>query len=177
MDLSATGRSLATLVVLAVIFLGGVAWAWSQVTDPFPEPAEASLCTETEVTAGDQVRPGQVLVSVLNASERVGLASETMDDLVEAGFGQGERGNIQVAGSKTMSVQIWTSDKSNPAVRLVASRMGRGVEVVEQAAEQPGVVVVVGERFKGLRKGRPQVKAQEDTTICVPAVVAEEPAA
>lgn len=175
MDVSATGRSMVTLLILAALFLGGVAWAWGQVTEPFPEAEETPLCTDTPVEAGERVRPGQVLVSVLNASERNGLASETMDALVEAGFGEGERGNVAVAGAETLSAQIWTTDRSNPAVRLVRSRLGDGAEIVEQTSGRPGITVVVGERFDGVSDGRKGVRAQEDTYVCAPTLVAEEP--
>ncbi|WP_141014629.1 LytR C-terminal domain-containing protein [Nocardioides sambongensis] len=174
MSLSATGRSAVTLVVLAVLFLGGITWAWSRVTEPFPEAQETPLCTDTTVSAGSSVRPGQVLVSVLNASGRNGLAGETMDALVERGFGKGESGNVSVAGAKTLSAQIWTSDRSNPSVALVRSYLGKGVEIVDQEAGTAGVTVVVGERFDHVTKGRKRVKATEETTVCAPVLVAEE---
>src|SRR5689334_15920813 len=39
-DVKARTRSAVTLAVLAVVFVIGVAWAWSSVTDPFPEKAD-----------------------------------------------------------------------------------------------------------------------------------------
>lgn len=177
MDISATGRSTITLAILAVLFLGGVAWAWGQVTEPFPEAEEAPLCTDTSVSSGERVRTGQVLVSVLNASERNGLAGATMDDLVEAGFGEGETGNVTVAGSGTLAAQIWTTEPRNPAVRLVRSYLGGDAEIVEQTSGRPGITVVVGERFEGVSDGRRGVRALNETTVCAPTLVAEEPAA
>ncbi|TYL49677.1 LytR family transcriptional regulator [Nocardioides sp. BGMRC 2183] len=174
MNMSGAGRSALTLVALAVVFLGGITWAWSQITEPFPEAEETPLCTDTVVSAGESVRPGQVLVSVLNASGRNGLAGETMDGLVERGFGKGESGNVSVAGAKTLTAQIWTTDTSNPSVMLVRSYLGKGVEVVEQEAATAGVTVVVGERFGEVTKGRKQVKASDETTVCAPALVVEQ---
>ena len=86
-------RSAATMIGLAVVLLVGVAWAWSAVTEPFPERDDAVTCTSTKVGEGEKVYPDQVAVSVLNAGSREGLANRTMSDLVEAGLAKGELGN------------------------------------------------------------------------------------
>lgn len=167
MDSSARTRSAITLTVLAVLFVIGTAWAWSEVTEPFPEPEEQPACIDTEVTAGERVTPGAVLVNVLNASSTEGLAGETMDALVRKGFVEGASGNTaeEVGGSGAV---IWAPEPDGAAARLLKSYFGPGTQVVDQATAEPGITVVVGEGFPGIRDGKTGVKAQEDTYVCSP---------
>ena len=168
MDLNASARSGATLAVLAVIFLGGVAWAWSQVTEPFPEKIRPPDCIDTTIPAGEPITPGDILVSVLNAGERDGLARQTMDSLAKAGFGSGDRGNAPASDGRIGPAEIWTSEPDSAAVRLLASYLGRRVQVVEQESTAPGITIVVSDTFPGVVKGRRMVRSQEDTYVCSP---------
>lgn len=165
-----------TLVVLAVVFLAGLTWAWSSVTKPFPERAEAAPCTDTLIPAGEDVAPPQVLITVLNAGGGNGLASETMDRLVEFGFVAGATGNAP-ASTGTLAAQIWASDPEDPAALLLASYLGKGVKIVDQPSGYPGITIVVGERFKAVTKGNPTVTAQSDSYVCTPplSTVPDEP--
>ena len=166
MDMTASARSGATLAVLALIFVGGLAWAWSNVTAPFPKDESDPACTDTVFSAGDQLRPGDVLVSVLNASDRDGLAAETMNRLARAGFGRGELGNAPtIHGS---AAQIWTSEPDGAVARLVASYLGDDVKMVDQASSAPGLVVLVGDEFPGVVKGVRHEAVEADTTVCSP---------
>ncbi len=167
MDLNASARSGATLAVLAVIFLGGVTWAWSQVTDPFPEKIEQPDCIETLIPAGEDVTPGDLVVSVLNAGDQDGLARETMDRLVKFGFAEGERDNAPTKGD-VPPVQIWTTEPDSPAVALLRSYLGKGVKVVDQESSEPGITIVVSDGFPGVVKGRRGRTAEEDVYVCSP---------
>ena len=53
---------------------------------------------------------------------------------------------------------------------MVASRLGPGTKVVRRRTAGPGVVVVVGDGFKRLTKGRELVVAKRDAQICSPPV-------
>lgn len=173
MDLTASSRTLATLAILAVVFLGSVAWAWSQVTDPFPEKVKAAPCTDTMVAAGDDVRPPQVMVSVLNAGGRDGLAGETMEALVKHGFASGGKANAEAPeGRAGISAQIWTTEPDSAAVALVQSYLGPEVDVLDQTSGRPGITVVVGKRFASVVKGKRAVRAATDTWVCTPPLVA-----
>ncbi len=171
-NLEAHARSGATLAVLAVVFLTGVAWAWSQVTEPFPEPPEVAACIDTEVKAGDIVRPEEVLVSVMNAGTLDGLARETMDDLVRQGFAEGDRANAP-SDEDLAPAEVWTDDPESPAALLVASYLGKDVEIVDQPSSEPGITVVVGDDFPGVVKGDNEIEAATDTTICSPPSMVE----
>ena len=160
-------RSAVTIAVLLAVLLAGAAWGWSAVTSPFPGKASAPTCVDTTVRAGDKIYPQQVVVSVYNAGTRAGLAGRTMQLLTEAGFGEGDSGNAP-HNAHVDTAEIWTSSPHSPAVRLVASRLGRGTKVVRHHAPGAGVVVVVGDGFTRLVKGRPWVAAKSDGTICSP---------
>ena len=58
----------------------------------------------------------------------------------------------------------------SPAVALVASRLGADAKIVRRRASGSGVVVVVGDGFKRLAKGRQLVVAKQDAEICSPPV-------
>jgi hypothetical protein len=177
MDVSKHTRTLVTLGVLVALFLGGITWAWSQVTEPFPEPLEVSKCTAHPVQVGERIRPEQVLVTVLNASERNGLAGDTMDGLVDRGFGEGDRGNAPSSTTKRTGAVVWATP-GDPVAKLVASYLGKDVRIVDQPSEYPGIVVVVGDSFTGVIDGRKAVTADAEGTVCTPAQeISDEPSA
>lgn len=162
-------RTAGTLVVLVVLLVIGVSWGWSKVTAPVPESEEepTALCEDVTVAKGDRLLAEQVTVSVLNAGTREGLASRTMAALVDRGLHQGQRDNAP-DGTNVEGVAIWTDDPSNPAVRLVASYLGKGVEVVRRDPVNLGVNVVVGDKFGGVVDGRPSIVVGEDAIVCIP---------
>ena len=167
MEINARIRSLVTLAVLAVIFVIGVAWAWSTVTDPFPEKEEQPACTDSSFDAGDRVTPGNVLVNVFNASGTEGLASETMQALVRKGFAEGTISNTAADTGDSGSV-IWTTEPDGPAAKLLRTYLGKNTEVVDQATADPGITLVVGEGFPGIKDGKTGVKADEAAVVCSP---------
>jgi hypothetical protein len=153
--------------VLGVILVLGAVWGWAAVTEPFPGKAEVPTCVMRDVAAGDKVYPDQVVVSVFNAGTREGLASRTMQLLTDQGFVAGDSGNAPDNANVT-TAEIWADDPGNPAVRLVAARLGDGVKIVSRRSDGAGVVVVVGDDFDKLVKARQFAKATEDTSICSP---------
>jgi len=156
-----------TLTVLAVLVLLGVTWGWSAFTSPFPHAGSSSICIRTKLKPGDRVSAPQVLVSVFNASQRVGLAEQTIAAFENRGFGGGRVGNAP-HGTVVHFAQVWARQPSNPAVRLVASRLGRRAIVVRRHHSGPGVVVMVGPLFQHLVAGKSSVKVTKAATICSP---------
>jgi len=167
-DLSPRSRSALTLGALVLLLVGGLAWGWTALTAPLPRISE-EVCVETEVAAGTKIYPDQVLVSVLNAGNRNGLAGRTMQEFIDAGFGEGTRGNAP-RGTDVIRAQIWTSTPQHPAVRLVRSRLG-DAKVIKRRTSEPGVLVVVGDKFDHLVPGRKTTVAAGDVTICSPPIV------
>lgn len=163
-------RSALTMVVLLLMLAAGAVWGWTAVTAPFPEPTDPPLCTDRTVAKGEKVYPDQVVVSVFNAGTRSGLADRTQQLLVDLGFVAGATDNAP-REARVDTAEIWTSDKSSPAVRLVRSYFGgKQTKVKRVAGAQlgPGVVVLVGDSFTDLAKGRDGVKAKTTTVICSP---------
>jgi hypothetical protein len=108
-----------------------------------------------------------VTVSVYNASDRSGLAARTMSGFEDMGFGVGHVGNAP-KGTSILYAQIWTQDRHNPAVQLVASRLGPRAHIIDQEPKGPGVTVLVGPKFTKLVQGKQSTKVSEATTICSP---------
>lgn len=163
-------RSAATLTALVTIIVAGAVWGWQAVTEPLPASEEPPSCTDVRVDAGDRVRPGQVTVSVFNASSRAGLAGSTLEGLVKAGFDEGEEGNAPT-GTRVTRAEIWVDDAGDvqgPAAVLLRSWLGRGTVVRQGPQLGSGVTVVVGEEFPALKKGKRFAVAVEDTTVCGP---------
>jgi hypothetical protein len=159
------------LLVLLALVLGGAAWGWASLTKPFPpltsDTPSDSPCLETAIPAGNPVRPGMVWVSVLNASDRSGLAGATLDQLVSEGFGEGATGNAP-DGTDVAKAEIWTGDVESPAALLLKSYLGGKTAIVAHPELGPRVTVVVGQRFSEAKQGRKLVTAENDAVICSP---------
>ncbi len=161
-------RTAITLGVLCLLVVIAAVWAWSATTEPLPAKVDRPACVDTEVAAGDRLYPQQVTVSVYNASSRDGLASRTMQALVDQGFPEGATGNA--VRTRVAVAEIWTPEPDSPAVALLASYLGDDVEVERRDGLGPGVTVVVGDRFADLVEGKRFVAAGEDAVVCSPPV-------
>ena len=161
-------RSGLTLLVLALLVVLGGLWGWSALTQPFPGKTTPPKCVPTTVQEGQKVFPGQVTVSVYNASDRDGLASTTMAEFADAGFAEGSTGNAP-SKARVVRAQIWTTTPTNPDVRLVARHLGPS-RVVRRDGLGVGVTVLVGARYQGLVKGPSSVRTTKETEICSPPV-------
>ncbi len=159
-------RSVITLAVLAVVLSFAGLWGWNAISEPFPKDPGPKVCVDREYAKGDVITPRDVVVSVWNSGDRVGLASLTMNLLTQAGFREGDEGNTP-GKARVDRVEIWTDEPGNPAVKLVASQLG-DVDVVEKSTRAAGVLVVVGDDFEDLTPGRKSVRATRDTTVCGP---------
>jgi hypothetical protein len=142
-------------------------WGWSAATEPLPAKVDTPVCVEHDVKAGTKVFPQDVTVSVFNAGTREGLAGRTMQLLTDDGFAEGTMGNVS---ARVGVAQIWTLEPENPAVRLVASRLGPDVEIERRDPPGVGVAVVVGDDFTDLVEGERATVADADATICSPPI-------
>lgn len=167
-------RSALTLTVLLLIIGLGAKWGWSAATKELPDtaPAATGPCRTLEVAAGTKVTPEDVVVSVFNGSDRAGLAQRTLGLFGDDGFGKGQARDAP-KNSGVEIAEIWTANPEDPAVLLVASRL-KDVDIIEGPQLGPGVVVLVGEKFEGLAKGKPFVVSKVDAEICAP-VPSESP--
>ena len=161
-------RSAATLVGLTLMLVAGAAWGWAQLSKPFPGKADPPTCVDSTYSDGDKIYPQDVTVSVLNASDREGLAGRTLQLLVDQGFGEGDTANAP-KGTDVALAEIWAPDSTNPAARLLRTRFGQ-IEVRDRDYKEAGIVVVVGDDFEALRDGRGSVRVRTDVVVCGPAV-------
>jgi hypothetical protein len=164
-------RSAITISVLGLLLVIAAVWGWSAATEPLPGKVDTPICVQEPVPAGTKVFPEEVTVSVYNAGTRDGLAARTMQLFTDTGFSEGNSGNVTTAQPVRVAA-IWTDDPASPAVLLVASRLGPDVEI--ERRDPPGVgvgvVVVVGDDFTDLVKGRRAASSDEDSQICSPPV-------
>lgn len=163
-------RSAATLCVLVLLVLVAAVWGFAALTSPFPEREQPPVCAATQLNAGDTLHRDRVVVSVFNASNRTGLASVTMDKLLELGFVAGSTGN---APERSRATKIFSSNPDDPAVKLVKAQF-KGAKVVPGDPLGEGVVIVVGQNFKDLRaKGPDSLTVETAATACLANTVGE----
>ncbi|MBZ5739026.1 LytR C-terminal domain-containing protein [Nocardioides mangrovi] len=161
-------RTTVTLAALGLLLVLAGLWGWQAATEPLPAKVDSPICVTTPVAAGEKIFPEQVTVSVYNAGQRQGLAGRTMSQLSDAGFAEGQVGDI--TNARVTTVAIWADDPDNPAVKLVASRLGPDVEITRREGPGAGVDVIVGDGFEDVVRGNRSVVAGTDTSICSPPV-------
>jgi hypothetical protein len=162
-------RSAITMGVLGLLLLVAGAWGWTATTEPLPGKVDSPICVKQRIPAGKRIFPQDVTVSVYNAGTREGLAGRTMALLTGEGFAEGRSGNVATK-ARVAKVQVWTLQPGSPAVRLVASRLGRKVDIERRDSPGVGVAVVVGNGFDHLVKGKRAVLARDETDVCSPPV-------
>lgn len=157
-----------TLLVLVGILVVAGYVGYRQLTAPLPGGTDAVASTCEDVSAGDLVRAEDVTVSVFNAGSRAGLAGKTQTQLTGRGFIPGDLGNAPDDLAKVRFVRVLAPRTDDPAARLVASQFGPSTLLQRSDTDLgPGVDVVVGDRFSGLRKGAPkQLLAQVAGSGC-----------
>lgn len=164
----ATALTLTVLVVMLVIF---AVVGFNQLFAPIDDSGTnitAPTCTPQQVQAGGRIRAGDITVSVFNASDRSGLANDTLSSLGERGFKLGDVGNAP-DDTDIRFVQVWTTEKGDAAAMLVARQFGKGTVVKVGEDLGPGVDVVVGQDFRGLADGAPtSIRSRRTEEVCVP---------
>lgn len=169
-------KSALTLTTVFVLFLGSIALGYELLTaDADVEAVEPVTCEMRTLKAGDVISPNQVRVSSLNSSSISGLANRVLIDLGRHGFAPGTIANAEI-DEPVRDVTILTDDPKHPAVRLLAAQFKDTVEFADPIdPDQEGLTVVLGQKYKGLKKKPPrEAKLKEDLDWCVPVVVETE---
>ncbi|WP_110207820.1 LytR C-terminal domain-containing protein [Nocardioides daejeonensis] len=163
-----------TMGVLAALCVFALFFGMRAVTAPVPDQSLVAdpepACETRQISAGTKVGPQEVTVSVYNASGRAGMASKTMQELIERGFAPGNSGNVKAP--EVAFVQVWTDSKDNPAAELVAKQFGPATKIVtDKTLPGIGVVVVIGPKIQPMPKDAPaSVTAQSAASFCSPPV-------
>jgi LytR cell envelope-related transcriptional attenuator len=159
-----------TLVVLAVVLCLMGYLGVKKALEPFPSGKSSAnpTCTAHKEVQKFLTRK-DVQVSVFNAGNRSGLASETLDRVEAAGFVAGNAGNAPGTAEVRRAV-VWTTKPDDYSARLVALALGPGTQVVVTKTDLgPGVDVLVGNRFHGLDKSAAKrIKLPKPVETCVP---------
>jgi hypothetical protein len=168
--MTSTARLL-TLGVAAVVLVLGAFAGFRLLTSSADTADPAPTCTNKTVAKGGKLPSNMVKVSVYNASNRSGLANRVTINLQTNGFLGGTIGNSDSA-AKPKRVAILTSDRADPRVRLVARQFKDKVDYAKPDIEgATGVVVVVGDDYRGLKKKAPTtIRSDREISACVPAV-------
>ncbi|MGH3424318.1 MAG: LytR C-terminal domain-containing protein [Nocardioidaceae bacterium] len=165
-------RSTVTLCVLVAVFVVGTFVGFKLLTADVPSLATESdtpTCKPRTIQSGAKLGAGQVTVDIFNASTSSGLAHRTLTDLEKNGFLPGEIGNAPESVKHIGNVLIATDDNSSAAVRLVKKQF-RGKVKVRKPEEKlgAGVRVILGKKFKGVKKNAPKsITAKKATKVCV----------
>ena len=163
-----TGLTLVALAgVLCVMGFYGVKAALK----PFPSDKSSSspTCSSQEKEVQKFLTRRDVQISVFNAGDRSGLASETLDKVEAAGFVAGNSGNAPGTAQVRRAV-VWTTKPDDYSAKLAALAFGPSTQVVVTKTDLgPGIDVLVGNRFHGLDKKAPsRIKLPKPVQTCVP---------
>lgn len=166
-----TGRHVTTaitMVVLCLIVAVAAVVGFNALFAPLPgmdeEPAAApsETCAVEPVDKGRRLHSRQVVVNVFNAGTRAGLAGATMDALRARGFRGGTIDNAP-EGTSVRRVQVWAAPGEEDAGRLVARQFGRRTPVTTPEVDPvAGIDVVVGDRFRTLRRAPRSVEVRQE---------------
>ncbi len=161
------GRTAITLVLLVGVLFGMLLFGWNAASKPFPRVASAGPTCQTEKVKKEIFRR-EVTVSVYNDSKRSGLADKTLAELERRAFRPGDVANAP-DGIKVSYVQVLSTDENDPAAQLVANQFKPPATVVQANDEYgPGVDVILGPKFKKLRKAGPKsLKLDTPIRSCV----------
>lgn len=151
-----TATTTVTLVVLALLTVG-MGWLGARwVSEPLPQLTASDplpFCDPLPETDAEFVRRKDVRVSVFNSGEKAGHAQAVLTLLENAGFKAGAVGNAPEGMSHQRAV-VYSVNPDSTAAHLVAAALGPKTEVIgSQDALGPGVMVVIGDKFKRLDPG------------------------
>ncbi len=171
-------RTPITMVVLLGVLLGAAYYGWRTVINPGSGDATTAPTTtgptcekKTVIKKGQRITARDVVVNVYNAGQRAGLASETLDELVNKGFKRGVAANApsNIAAGRNVTV-ILPGGQGAPQTRLVRNQFIGKVTYLKSASITPGVDVIVGESFRGVAAhARTFVRVNRAVTECTPA--------
>jgi hypothetical protein len=166
-------RTSITLTVLLVVLLGAAYYGWKTVISPATggnsdtTASDKPTCKNTQdFHKGQIIKAQDIAVNVYNAGAIAGLAADTLDTLTRRGFQTGVADNAP-ANVIATNVKILTEAKNAPQVQLVASQFRGKITYSAKGDVAPGIDVVVGDNFVGMKKGaKSQLRVQKNVSIC-----------
>jgi hypothetical protein len=147
-------RYIALIVAGVIVIGGGAAYGISHlVNDNGGGPGGKATATTKQNPTGTPtttpkkklppVDPSKVTVAVFNGTTVTGLASETVNKLVQLGFQPGNKGNADTQGQQAQSV-VEFAPNNGRAARLVANKLGIiDIEPMDKATRDKSGVATV----------------------------------
>ncbi|HET7385561.1 MAG TPA: LytR C-terminal domain-containing protein [Pedococcus sp.] len=160
-----------TLLVLCGILVVALVVGYHALFAPIdttsePDASASPTCSTHTVVKKHRLRTKDIRVSVYNGGHRSGLAGDTMGGLVKRGFRRGEVGNAPNS-VKLRFVQVWTTIKDDPAAKLVGEQFGKTTLIkVRKKSLGPGIDVIVGNDFRGLKKAPKSIEFTQKEKVC-----------
>jgi hypothetical protein len=151
-----TRRPLPALIFLLVLAIAALGVWWQVLRqDDHLQSAQAASCS-TASAAPPSVQPSSVTVTVLNASNVAGKASEVSTTMQSRGFQMGKPDNDRSGQQVTGVGQVRYGPAGKQIARFVALYLP-GAKLVQDTRADKSVDLVLGPDFKGLA-------SQEDVT-------------
>lgn len=162
-------RTTITMMVLLALLLGAGFYGWSALfsDNNGDQSGHRAACVKRTVKAGQRINTSEVRVSVFNAGHIPGKAGDTLRALRRNGFRPGFAGDVN---ARVKTVQIWATDRHDPAVTLVAKQLQGKVTVVKKRSlPGPGINVIVADRFRGVDANAvTYIRLTKPARVCVP---------
>jgi hypothetical protein len=165
------------MVVLLGVLFGAAYYGWQTIVDPdggntdtaSNGPRGTPCKHKVTIKKGARIQTGDVRVNVYNTGTRSGLAGETLDELVQNGFHRGVADNAPGNLSTRNATVLLVHGKAVPQVQLVRKQFIGTVTVHKGPALAPGVDILVGDAFRGVRAAAPKsVRVHKAVTTCAP---------
>lgn len=161
------------MVVLLVVLLGAAYYGWKTVISPATSgngdttTTSPTTCKHTQdFHKGQVIKAHDIVVNVYNAGAISGLAGDTLDTFSHRGFQTGVADNAP-GNVVATNVTILTEAKRAPQVELVASQFRGKVKYSKRGLIGPGIDIVVGDNFVGMKKGaKSQLRVDKNISIC-----------
>jgi hypothetical protein len=158
-------RRIALAVLASVAALGLVGWGTMQLIDVFTgggDKAAAAGSVSGCRTASPSPskspvkavpKPGQIIVNVLNATSRAGLAKDTADALKKRGFKIGKVGNATKAYDKKVEgpgMALGAKAATDAALPVLAAQLAGAQTKTDTRAKPAEVDLILGKTYKTL---------------------------
>lgn len=155
-------RTAVTMLSLIALLVAAGYYGWLGLTEgwtsgtateqPTAQQTPGQTCTTPPPKI---VRSRQLRVSVYNAGAPSGQATAVMEALTEQGFRQAELGDAP-AGITVGGIVLWPGNADRDVVRLLRRQFPEVRLAPRREPLGPGVNVMVGEEFGGLRADAPR---------------------
>ena len=163
--LRATQLAIFSILAVALVVIG--VYAVGELREPVEDPgviAEKSFGPEQiELTCPDPgavpLEPGEVTVTVLNGTNRSGLAGDVTEQLGERGYGVETPGNTRRADGPATIVH---GPEGYLAARSVGAQLQETQLQLDEELEGTAVTMLIGDGFAGLQDETAAAAALEE---------------